>query len=288
MINTNIKILVLFLSGVLLLQCTRDKNPIYHWGTIDPDLVGSWYNMETQVAYGNPPVSIKGIEILGDGSINTLAVEWSTGKIQVSSARPVARFMNAIEQKCSVKIFPQGMLPERIYESNYRIKNSRLYLGNQDQPGAFSWFNDFYEKTTPGEIVTQPIHSEFEVTMDDYHFRNSAFSSSPSAYFRYLSPENDTTISILAYENNQHLNIYLERFTGQGTYLLGSETNGRADYYTSGGCCIAIISTDQYPYAGSITINNFDLSNKRCSGTFNFTIDDQSFTNGRFDIPVYN
>ena len=98
----------------------------------------------------------------------------------------------------------------------------------------------------------------------------------------------DTTLITHSISQNYFVITFnLNNFQGTGTYPLGNETSGIASLYSIRGDAIAVISTDQHPYAGSIIITNFDSINRRCSGIFEFQIDNLIFSNGQFYVPLH-
>ena len=276
-------LLIIFLTG-----CTDDKSPTNAHEGIDPAIVGDWYYKEIISLRGRPPESFYGIRILEDGIIWHLAIEFATGMLKEKPYPELGTFIMANNGIFILKINPIGMMLGGIYSSTYNVSAEELIFDTKTENGLIPFLNDKYTRSRVGNVVTEPVQANLEVSIGDSLFSNADISSIPSAYASFYIDENDSLFTLTSFsQDRQHINFRLENFQDIGTYGLGNETTGSASYYVESGCCIAVITTDQHPYAGSISFETFDLINKTCSGTFDFEIEQITFTNGHFQVPIY-
>jgi len=275
-----------FLAGFSF-HCTTDKAPLAPYGTIDENLVGAWLYRKVRPYPGLPTEIIYGFLISEKHKMYDLGVEWSTGRLSLLPLPPQATIANACNGDFEIRLEPNWMPVRESYAFEYRIDGNELFFMNL-APSIFA--SDHYRRSKLGEKVATPVSTEFEVQIDSMHYRNMGIYIFPSAYTGFDPQQDDTVLTITAYryENNYTIiKIRLGHFAGSGVYELGSETNGNANYEIIIGHQISSISTSQQSHAGSVTIENFDQTNKRCSGTFSFEAEGYSFRDGSFDVPVY-
>ncbi len=149
---------------------------------------------------------------------------------------------------------------------------------------------DQYIKSQVGKIVTAPIRSHFEMMVDDTLLLNSPLGAYPSAYASFLNANNHPKLDIYVQSGRYRLTIILNHFEGVGTYRLGTDTTGYAEYYIWGGD-VGLPLGQTHEEAGTITFTAFDLTEGRCSGEFDFVLSNREETfpaSGNFEIPVFD
>lgn len=277
--------LILFLSG-----CTTDKTPIGSANTdeIDQAIVGDWIHKSVNVAIGSPPVSISGINISENGDIVDLAIETATGKLVKPNWTSPGHFIYASNGSCMLRANRIGFARGGTYSFEYKVKNSHLLF--HDKSGAVPVLHSDYTKSEIGEIVTQPVHSYFEMALKDTVLVNSPVGHVPSAYASYLISNNhQPSLSIHSQSGSHRLLIHISNFQSNGIYILGSNTENFGEYSIWGGDT-GIGYWTMEPNSGSVTLDSFDLQANACSGSLNFEVSDgqtRFIISGTFEIPVY-
>ena len=270
--------------------CNIDKSPLKTDTGIDPAIMGDWYYETTGTIAGDIIVkAIYGVRISQDGAIFPLAVEISTGKLTQSWEAPIGKFLFAQNGRFSLKVYRLGFefVPQTPINSTYHISSQQLTFETSTENGRITILHKRYLKSRIGNIVAEPVDTHLEMMMGNEWFTNALIYPMPSAFAGYF--ENDSTLIIRAISQRRYVILFdLEDFNGAATYQLGNETSGRATLYPTTGDVIGVISTDEHPYAGSIIIENFDIMNRRCSGTFYFKIGQIAFTNGIFSLSIYD
>jgi hypothetical protein len=278
-------VLIAFFAG-----CNIDKSPLKTDTGIDPAIMGDWYYETTGTIAGDIIVkAIHGVRISQDGVTLPLAVEVSTGKLAELPELSPGTFLFAQNGRFKLRTNQIGFYsgPATTYNSTYRIEAQELMIETMTGNGPIIILHKKYLKSAIGNIVADPVDTHLEMMTGNDHYANAPIYPIPSAYAGYF--EDDSTLIIHAISQRRYVIVFsLETIIGTGVYKLGSETSGRAALYPTTGDVIGVISTDQHPYAGSITIESFDIINRRCSGTFYFKIANQTFTNGVFSVPIYD
>jgi len=280
----------IFVAILFLIGCTTDKTPtgIINTDEIDEAIVGDWIHESVNLAVGSAPVSISGIKISASGEIEDLAIETATGKLVKTNSPSPGYFIYASNGSCVLKANRIGFALGGTYSFQYKAENSHLQF--YEQMGTVPVLRSDYTKSKVGEIVTQPVHSYFEMALKDTVLVNSPVGSFPSAYASYLIPNNhQPSLSIHSQSGPHRLHIHIGNFQSTGTYILGSNTENSGEYAIWGGDA-GIGYWTLEPNSGSITLDSIDLSAYSCSGSFNFEVSDGQTTfmiNGYFEIPVY-
>lgn len=290
MFLTKFQSLSIYVLLAFFVACNIDKSPLKTDTGIDPAIMGDWYYEATGTIAGDIIVkAIYGVRISQEGAIFPLAVEISTGKLTQLSGAPIGKFLFAQNGRFSLKVYRLGFefVPQTPVNSTYHVSSQQLIFETSTENGRITILYKKYLKSKIGDIVTEPVQTHLEMMMGSELNANTEISAIPSAYSGYY--ENDSIIIIRATTQRGYVILFdLEDFNGTRIYQLGSETSGRATLYYATGDMIWVISTDEHPYTGSITIENFDIMNRRCSGTFYFKIGNQTFTNGVFSVPIYD
>lgn len=282
-------ILTYFSFVVIFAGCVADKSPLVNEAGIDPAITGDWYHKTTGTIAGSISVeAIYGIRILEDGVILPLAIEISTGKLIELLEHSPGTFLYAQNGKFSLRTNKLGMVLPATYTSTYKVNSKELIIEIMTEKGNIHILHEKYIKSRIGNKVTEAVQTNLEMKMGNISYSNAQIAPGPSAYAGVLITGSDTTLIVHSISQNYFVIAFnLDNFHGAGRYPLGSETSGRASLFSARGDAISIISTDQHPYAGYITIKSFDLKNKVCSGTFEFEIEAYTYSNGVFSVPIY-
>lgn len=292
MLLSKFRFLLLFICFLFVISftgCIVDKSPIENEAGIDPAIIGDWYHKTTGTIAGGISVeAIYGIRILEDGVILPLAIEISTGKLIELPERSPGTFLYAQNGKFSLRTNQLGMVPPTTYNSTYKVSTHELAVEMMTENGYIHILHEKYIKSRVGNKVTEPVQTNLEMMMGGTLYSNAQIASIPSAYAGLFINENDTPLIINSISQNYQVIVFnLKNFHGAGIYQLGSETSGRASIYSIRGDVIGIVSTDQHPQAGYITVDDFDVVAKVCSGTFEFEIEPFTYSDGVFSVPIY-
>ena len=284
--------ILLFLLAV---SCNRDYSVLDAGAGIDERLIGDWVTISQSTLPGTPSNHIKGIRILDSGEIQSLGVETSTGKIK--SYFPPKRESYSIlkARNNNIELEQHIFNPpiSRLCFGHYSINDTVLYFEKDPDSQYFPIGGNFF-KTTDGTKITKPIISEMTIQLDGELVENQKIYFYPSSYATDYVPYDSIEFQIISIlDNNWKLIINLKNFMGAGRYSLDSLSSVSVRYLRRYGCLIEEYYTSDSD-SGFIEINEFDIQEKVCSGTFEFTISNPEFTeekikcsNGEFRIPFY-
>ena len=288
-------ILFFILSLFIFVSCLRDNSILDIGHGIDDRLINDWVQISYSTSPGSPTTYIKGIRILPTGEVQSLSVETSTGKLK-SYFPPKKESFSVIKAKNNYIEFEQRILNPpitRLCFGRYSINDTVLNIEKDPESQYISISGNFF-RASEGDKITEPIISEMKVQINDELVENHKIWSYPSAYCTENVPYDSIKFQIKSNLNNSwDLEINLKNFTGTGKYNLDSTTNVYVRYSRNLGCLIEEYSTSALD-SGFIEINEFDVQETVCSGTFNFSIINQEiseekiiFSNGEFRIPLY-
>ena len=274
-----------FWALFIVTGCTTDHNPFQTDNYIDPKIIGTWYMIDPIEVIGQPDFSVSGFQISKDGFMYNIGVEIKTGNlIKYSDTNYSSQIISTRKGEMEVYAQKNGMIPERTYFCKYDVNDSNLTF-YYDGGGS-----SIYKKSKIGNNANDPVVSEFFTIIDSDTFSNAVVWRNPSAYFGYSYYDVDSLVhEIYATSGfNSGILIQLNNFEGIVTYTLGVGNEGMAHFF-QGYCAIAVYFTEQ-PNSGYVIINEYDLQNNVCSGTFEFYVSDhdKEFSEGRFRIPIYN
>lgn len=218
-----------FSAMIFFTGCITDKTPLGNIDQIDPAIVGDWYHISTHSAKGYPSQSFHGIRIIEDGSIEPLTVETATGKLVLSNAPPPGKFKSAYNGNFILEVYNMGFYQfGGTYNSTFEVTGSNLYFKYSNKIPILA---SSYLKSEIGNVITQPIQSDFKMMIGDTVIYNSPTGAIPSAYASYLIlANNQIQLDIYAQSGPHHLRISLSDFSGIGTYELSTATNNEAEY----------------------------------------------------------
>lgn len=276
----NSKIIFLFVL-VVTTSCNFDRSPVSSEKRINPLIIGDWYYRTTDSIVGQPKEFIYGIRIEGDGTAWKLAIVTATGKLAMVPNRKLGIFLEAFNNQFVYKNNPEGMELEITFTSKYKVSPNQLDLDMNT--GVYKT----YYRSQLGDSLTRPIKTEYELLMNGEKWENKKVSAAPSAFVNFAYSNLDTVLNIYSYSYHQSFGISLAYFSGVGEYILGIDSIF-ASYLSYGGCEIFGISSEQESSFGSVTVDTLDLIRGRCSGIFDFTIGTETFTNGKFSLPIYD
>ncbi len=282
-----ITLICCFSAMILFTQCVTDKTPLGNIDQIDPAITGDWYHIRTHSAKGSPSESFHGIRIIEDGSIELLTVETATGKLVLSNSPSPGKFKSAYNGNFTLEVYNMGFYQlGGTYNSTFEVTGSNLYFKDGNEIPILA---SNYIKSEIGNVITQPVQSDFEMMSGDTVIYNSPTGAIPSAYASYLTlTNNQVQLHIYARSGPHRLRISLNDFTGIGTYVLGTATNNDAEYGIWSGDAGIVYPINQ-PNAGNVAIENFDIDNQVCTGIFSFEVGYREIIpiSGNFNIPVY-
>jgi len=282
MILYKLKISVLIFFFILLSGCQSPLDVIET--DIDPRLIGEWYKVDVSpMAFPGPESVYSGWSIAADGSMQPLGVESSTGKIALIETQYISEVQHTTDGVMIVEHWAHPILT--IDSVEYRIHDGELFLQGEFIRGT-------YRKTDEGTRVASPVASYLNVTVDGSETENIKITNRvPSAY---ISKSSDTRLQLRAEMAWQRVSITIEDFEGPGTYIIGRE---QGSYSTFGTDWLGVAELTDADSSGIITIDTCDMTELRCSGSFEFVTrkhvsefnhdSARHLTDGTFDVPIY-
>lgn len=279
----------LFFYLILLAYgCTQNKNPLTANDTLDPRILGTWVKIDTSSIQGSPKYRISGINIGNEGSISLLGIETSTGKLARYHPMEISRakVIHAYNGDLKLEVYGVGLKLGGVFEGNYSFLNGEIEFIGRDNT-YLPLINGKYKKSKIGEKITEPIISDFFVIVDQDTFINSKIWSYPSAYASFFESNDSSFLKIIAIIcSDQTIIVEINNFKEVGKYIIGTTDDAIASYHVMSGDVIYIIYTRE-SQMGILEIIEFDYINNKCSGTFQFKIDETNFSDGQFKIPIY-
>lgn len=280
--------LILFLLLTLnFFACNKDTSPLVRNDYIDPSLFGAWVKLDSIPLYGLEILPIRGVNITENGTIFRIAVETNTGRLSYydSNQKAAGKIRYAYNGKIRLEVYGFGFAWSNEFNGYYQRSNQIIKFYEPDFSNL-PLLDGSFKKSQLGEVITDPILSEMTVQIDTHIFTNKKVSLCPSAYARNLTSDTGLKLKISGSNFTEGVAIIINNFNGTGQYTIGVNNDAIGIYSAYMGDVIYSIRT-QTDNSGFITIVQFDSTNKRCSGTFEFQIDSLTFSNGKFDIPVY-
>ncbi len=286
----NLRIFSYLFSYVILFlcYCTNDKNPLNTNNILDPRIIGTWVKIDTLSIQGSPKYHINGINIGNEGSISLLGIETSTGKLTRYYPEEISkgRVIHAYNGNIKLEVYGSGLFLGGIFEGNYTFLNGEIEFFRKDNT-YLPLINGKYKKSKIGKKITEPIISEYFVTIDQDTFVNAKIWPYPSAYAGFFESNDSSFLRIISTSSNgQTIIIEINNFKGAGNYIIGSTNDGIAIYQVISGDVVYSIYTRESEI-GILEIVECEYISNKCSGIFQFKIDKINFSNGKFEIPIY-
>jgi len=166
---------------------------------------------------------------------------------------------------------------------NYRIEGNKLFVWNQES-------SNVYSKTVLNTPMFNPICCYLSVQLNQQIEENIKVYNHPSAYISKVFP--NKIILTANIRGNMMLGIYIDNFTGTGSYRIPYQ---KASLHINYGDCLCDYFSDSSD-ENSITIDEYDEVNNICTGRFNFTANGGDYSksdfvynlrNGVFALPIY-
>jgi hypothetical protein len=226
-----------------------------------------------------------------------LGVEWSTGRIANTGWSPGVHIVDVspsgqvtLEEDRSTGITPPGDIVRVTYD--YTATENTLRL---DGPVLSSFIPIVeYRRVELGEEVLAPVSSTLSVEVSggdgDFRFESAPVSRELSAVARVgvVRVIGSEFMDIRAYDDEYGtVKIGLLDVTGPGTYVIDGIDHGLAfwpplpEFFDSVPTWGAV--------SGTVTIETYDVGNRRCSGTFEAKLvgpldSEMTMTKGTFDV----
>lgn len=287
---------------LLLIGCGDTHGPSYK--SADDRLTGYWLAEGLDEA-ATPVPSVSGIEICDSGDVIRLMVNWETGVLwnsgkNSSTAPDHGPSLVSPAPPCKLISDRVGYATLRCggsgpgTEIRYTLINDQLEfsrpVGGQTR----------YRRAPDGNQIFAPVIALFEATFNGGSFENTAFT--PSKISRYLSAysiintrqNEEHSFRIHAGNGWESLNLNIPEWTGAGTYSI--EPGHNLVYYYCFDACVGLHQRQSGP-SGSVTIDEYDAVEGRCTGTFALTMVEIDWQapivsidveiTGQFDLPVY-
>ncbi|SMO97039.1 DUF6252 family protein [Gracilimonas mengyeensis] len=273
-------IALFFLSLTLIIGCSNSEE------NIDPKLVGEWYKVENPGTFSsNTPQQVyTGWRITKDGGMDPLGVESATGKLALIDTRYLPEIGFANSGKMEVTYFAHPNVDTEVIR--YSIRNNMLILEGRFAAGTYirSKLSSKIAPATPADFSVHKGEEILENVKVDHRV--------PTAY---ITRESNSEWVLHAEMKWQRISIQINDFIGTGTYSIGKD---QANYSTFGTDWIGPTFTSPEDSGGTVIIADCNAQNTRCSGEFNFRVNNvswgavedttwHSFTSGSFDLPVY-
>lgn len=274
-----------FIFTVLLLSCCQGINDSESQ-IIQSELVGEWMALHDQEnSYPSPNFIYRGWGINSDGTIYTLGVNGDTGKIDYydTEGRRPTNILFANNGKMVVRHISRSVRTDTV---SFNMTGNTLNIEGSVLEGS-------YKRTSIGSEVTFPPAADFFIKIDGTEFKNRPVGFVvPTAYISKIS---DSKLMIRSYlsEDNHRISVIVDNYQGPGTYSIDEDQGNYL--YISGSMASRWIT--RYDSSGTVTID-CDMNHTRCSGEFSFDAFRptsstepefmKSFTNGSFDLPVYD
>jgi len=281
------KFLYILLSFLIFLfSCSRITDPLYTNQGIDKSIAGYWVNSTDNSESDLSSSYRNGYKISEDGSVFSLGVEWSTGKLSVIGAFPY-KILFAQGGNIGLELQPNGLNQDGVHTGKFVVKNDMIeFLA--DGESYFPLAQGKFFRSGEGSVIAGSIQTEFSVDINTNSFSNAQVSKMPSAYAEFSEQDNKFYISSRS-EDDELINISLENFSGIGKYQFEKASMNSLEYADlSSDCCIFVVSSvmDSTRY-GELEVTSYSDINKRIEGNFHIKVDYLEFQGGQFNIPIY-
>jgi hypothetical protein len=292
-----------FLLFFLFASCKQEElagggGPV----TIDPRLFGTWSSCDGKKIDGQNCV---GFQIDFDKKFHFLGVETATGKLAPLEDEDGywAKLIDANSGSLTVAygscptFFLYGTAP-------YFIVLDRLVILKNPWPSMWwNWPKTFY-RTQLGTVIADSIPVSFSFDLSRFndtnvtHVKCLSVSESLPAYVTRIS---QSQIAIFAFLRHPWETIYIEvnNFSGPGTYQVSDTSWGSIWGELSEYCDDSGFFEILNDYTNTITIDQYDEVQNRCSGRFKLNMSlqghdypyenyDLRLRNGTFSVPLYH
>jgi hypothetical protein len=276
------QIFTALLVTIVFFGC-KNVNSVQDKPKIDPEIIGDWYSVNSDVLFVGPSQRIGGYKITDEGIMIHLAVETATGRIIVEpNTKPDSLYAN------------DGMVIITRYNSDYgsRVDTGTYIIKHDSITLNFKIFKYIFQRTKIGDIVTEPIISELSALVNNELYSNVKISAAPSAYGIFYPWNTPTALEI----KSESINFKINNFNGVGQYKLGGISPNIGYWIDFEGDYYLYYSTSDKD-SGTVTVNSFNINNSRCSGTFSYTAvyydlnpnikSVKDIKNGNFNVPIY-
>jgi len=267
------------LALLAFVACGDDSQQPYDPNLVDARLTGEWYRVvESQTSAYSPPHSIYGFQILSNRQFRKLGVETASGKLDLLPDDGGVRIELASRGRIELSFF---RAPSSLFDTVYYSFLEDTLFVSGSTPISGTWIRSYI-----GSVVTAPVRSNFEVTINGVHFVLPPVATSPGGWLSMTQ-----RVILHGSLSNGRVSIEIEDFAGTGRYEI---LPNRGSYSWLDGDALNAFVTDNI-YTGFITVDRFDEQELRCTGTFEFNActpyktppDVQILTDGQFDVPIF-
>jgi hypothetical protein len=273
------KFIILILLGFV--GC-KDEGKLGLEHDVDPLLVGDWYYFDTLgLAQPSPKITLHGMRVNADKTIQPLGIEFSTGRLALIENGRMKYILHANEGLLVIQYFaPPDIATDSLY---YAFGNSTLILTQR-------YFTSIYQRTNLGSYLATPEQTTMVVTIDSTVVRSPSVGTAVPVYVSRLQA---SRLQFNAVIPNGVLKVDIDSFAGVGNYAIGA---GKGTLLLIDGDVAFYLTTDSLS-AGTIEIDQYDEVSGHCSGRFAFTArlpvppnDPQiirRLSGGSFSAPLY-
>jgi hypothetical protein len=244
--------------------------------TVDPRVVGDWIACDDEWEYRS-----SGIRIEADGKVSRLIVDWTSGQVSALSEP-----LPLVEGLCA----RDGVLVWKKLWDN----DTLTYVLSGDR---MEWFEfnvipwNRYRRVSLQQKIKEPAVLHFSAEVGGSLYLAEMLNPQFPALARLEACENGTDLE-LSCSQDTILRIIVHHFTGPGTYALGDinakVSNASLTWFVDD---MTYGAYTNEAHTGTVTVSSFDESASRCSGTFEFDVEDYDknvieVRHGIFDLPI--
>ncbi|MCH8569393.1 MAG: hypothetical protein LAT67_14050 [Balneolales bacterium] len=254
--------------------------------TINPDLLGDWYSIDTVSASAFSPANVRvtGWSISADGEIRSIGVMDSTGELAAFDSDSGLRKRILESTNGTILLEYTGHPDLTELEAEYRVTTDSLIVKH-----GSGFTNRTFQRAQLGNVVVAPKPSKLSVDIDGSSAENLKIAHTiPTAF---VSAVSESELKLFAELGSRSIVIRIENFTGTRTYIIGKE---QAELRIVASDWIRVFQTLS-DSSGTISID-CDSVASRCVGAFEFSTKipendaDSSpvLENGSFDVPLFD
>ena len=208
--SKHLSVISLFIA-IVVTGCF-DNNPVTPSINLDPNLIGTWYKIDTSSNYPSS-YSVSGIYFSPIGGAYFIGVETETGNLGI-----IKPYDSLLQASDGVIVLRDKISRWYHYDTLfYSINNNVLtYKSNRQEVNQ----NGNYIRGQLGEHIIPPVKSDFSIVINGKIFQNKKISNNASAYVQDFGNQ---FLIVATLNENWAINISEQQILKTGSFYINNE-----------------------------------------------------------------